>query len=44
VLGCEGGQGKERLRADMVKPSPDVQDKAPWGWHILKIRGLGTSE
>ncbi len=36
-----GGQGKER-RADMVKPSPDVQEKAPRGWHVLsKIRGLG---
>jgi hypothetical protein len=28
VLGWGGGQGKER-RADMVKSSPDVQDKAP---------------
>jgi len=31
IFGClvgGRGQGKER-RADMVKPSPDVQDKAP---------------
>ncbi len=43
IFGClvgGGEQGKER-RADMVKPSPDVQDTAPGGWHILKIKGLG---